>query len=335
MRRHFISFNYLEWEIIQKRYREFAQKFLKDSPKECFQMVRDARDGLFTIFFFSFLSGNSPDMFIIAGYAMPYTQKLKVLKSKFSKNYCKRVLKSFWLLPFENGNHTVFNERIDALQTFLEILKQFNSYRMNIAAQFPCSFYETAKFILKEFEFTDDLVPSYTGLLKTFNSLCSLSSASKGIWKDDPKAYNLIRLFQFYSHHFSNYEFKNIPEIVPEVLHFMIIEQPFYSVVDIFQIFSFKSLGHRWFCPIGPVRPILEKVFPLFAAQIVKNKAPGYQFEIENLRSDFLTIVSSKELFSLGGFAPFLTSLNNFGPQYLVELGKGNAKIDTNLTDRE
>jgi hypothetical protein len=205
-----------------------------------------------------------------------------------------------------------------------------------VESQKPHSYYETSKFILKEFEFTADFVPSYIGLLKTFNRLCTLSSAHSGVWqnlRNSQNAYNLIKLFQHYSNHFSKYEFEDLPETVPGLLRFLIIEQSCYTIKFLFKAFSFKSLSKLWFEPLGPINTMLDKVFPFFAAQTVKNKAIGYEKGFDKLNS-YYNILKPQELYSFPGFASFLTSLNDFGPEYFVELKK-RAKIDLCLTKRE
>ena len=63
--------------------------------------------------------------------------------------------------------------------------------------------YNSLKFVLRNFKVTDDFVPSYEGFLMTFNTLCSLSRTHKGEWPNDSTAENLMKIFRYYSYHFS------------------------------------------------------------------------------------------------------------------------------------
>jgi hypothetical protein len=326
----------IELSEAQTQFAEFARGFLKRSPKECLQYIRDARDGLFTAFTFTFLADYFLNTSIFSDKKMPYTEKIRNLTPKFGE-HCQQVLKLFWRLPFKKDDQIGFDERIETFKIFLEIQRQFYSYPVKVETQKPHSYYETSKFILKEFEFTADFVPSYIGLLKTFDLLCSLSCAHRGVWqnlRNAQNAYNLINLFQHYSAHFYKHEFENLPENVPALLRFLIIEQSWYNIKFLFKAFSFKSLSKLWFYPLGPISPMLSKVFPLFAAQAVKNKAIGFEDGFDELKMSYFNILKPAELYSLPGFASFLTSLNDFGPEYFAELKK-RAKIDLCLTKRE
>jgi hypothetical protein len=78
----------------------FAREFLKRSPKECLQYIKDARDGLFTAFTFTCLAGYSLNVSIFSDKAMSYTEKIRNLTPNFDED-CEQILESFWRLPFK------------------------------------------------------------------------------------------------------------------------------------------------------------------------------------------------------------------------------------------
>jgi hypothetical protein len=80
---------------------------------------------------------------------------------------------------------------------------------------------------------------------------------------------------------------------------------------------------------------MLYKVFPFFAAQTVKNKAIAYERGFKRLRLISSNVKNPQQLFYFTGFASFMASLNDFGSEYLVELRKGKAPKDLNLTKKD
>ena len=99
----------------------------------------------------------------------------------------------------------------------------------------------TLKFVLRNFKVNTDYVPGYEGFLITFNTLRLLSRKHKGGWpsgSDLTTVDNLIKLFRYYSHHFSHNQFNELPTTVPSLLlSLMLSEERDPSIDDLFFTF--------------------------------------------------------------------------------------------------
>ena len=104
--------------------------------------------------------------------------------------------------------------------------------------------YNTLKFVLRNFKVNADYVPSYEGFLITFNTLRSLSRKLKGGWpsgSDLTTVANHLKLFRFYSHHFSHNHFNELPTTVPSLLLLLMLSEKSYYNVELFFYFSQNS----------------------------------------------------------------------------------------------
>ena len=104
--------------------------------------------------------------------------------------------------------------------------------------------YKTIKFVLRNFKVNADYIPSYEGFLITFNTLRSLSRKHSGGWpsgSDLTTVANNLKLFRYYSHHFSYNYFKELPATVPSLLLLLMLSEERYNNCDLFSYFSHNS----------------------------------------------------------------------------------------------
>ena len=234
------------------KYCEFAKDFFFKSPKDCLTIVMDARDDFFSSFFFSIALSSSCHLYNFTKYfyfvreqKFTKTERLEGLSWQFEYD-CNKVAKDLWSIPFIKGDQNEYLERLERLEILLCIMKHFAVVlREGETKKSLLVSYNSLKFVMRNFKVNADHVPSYEGFLITFDTIRSLSRTHKGEWPtDSTTAENLMKLFRFYSHHFSHNHFNELPTTVPSLLLLLILLEESSRRNDVlFSHFSQNSPG--------------------------------------------------------------------------------------------
>ena len=235
------------------KYCDFVIDFFFKSPKDCLTIVKDARDNFFSSFILTILfSATSDNTYlrvsqhfrIVKKYEIPGVKELGELSNQF-KDDCNKVAKDLWFIPFIKGDQNEYLERVEAFEILLCIMKRFAVVLQEGGAKKSLlETYKTLKFVLRNFKVNADYVPSYEGFLITFNILRSISRKLKGGWpsgSDLTTVANHLKLFRFYSHHFSHNHFNELPTTVPSLLLLLMLSEESYQLQYTILFFYFSQ----------------------------------------------------------------------------------------------
>jgi hypothetical protein len=223
------------------KYRVSVEEFFLESPKECLSMVKEARNNFFSAFFFHILSFIRIFKGCISFNVVKLIEATRIVElSNQFKSDCGHVFRTFWSATFSKNDNEGLQNRIEAFEIFLWIMKRFvDCVKGSPEGQRLNSSYEKYLYVRKNFEFDVECFPSYEVLLKTFNILRVLSINHAGnLQKDKKHIIKLIRLFRLYCGHFRLKLFAKLPARTPLLLTLFVLDQQNYNSKKLFILFS-------------------------------------------------------------------------------------------------
>ena len=317
---------------IFERYRDAVRDFFSKSPKECLTLVNDARDNFFSSLFIAILStaSNTYPQYrieehfrVIGNLKFSREEKLAELSKKFRQD-CDQLAKDLWLIPFKKEDQNEYLERIEAFEILLYIMRRLAAVlKEGWIRQSLYNLNRTLKFVLRNFKVNTDYIPSYEGFLTTFNTLSLLSREQKGVWpsgSDLTAVVSLIKLFRYYSHHFSHNHFNELPATAPPLLlSLMLVESRYLSYI-LFSRFSQDPLGDLQVSfDSHPFSDLYSRITPFYLERRMKNQK---------------TTKFSKNLCEERGFFIFLRELITLEPEITLEV-KDGPPIALYLSEKE
>ena len=315
------------------KYCDFARGFYSKSPKDCLAVVRDARDNFFSSFFLKILLsapnyrlGIINHFRIIKKFEIPEVKGLVGELPDQFKDDCNKVAKDLWFIPFIKYNRNEYLERVEAFEILLCIMKRFavvlqeGETKKSLLVS-----YNSLKFVLRNFKVNADHVPSYEGFLITFNTLRSLSRTHKGEWpngSDITTVVNLIKLFRFYSHHFSHNHFNELPTTVPSLLLSLMLVESWVLTFSLFSLFSKDPLSlPQVSFDSHPFSDLYSRITPFYLDRKMKNQK---------------TTIVPRNLYEERGFFIFLRELITLEPEIIpILVVNDGPPIALSLSERD